>query len=45
MISEEKLVILTGKIIPDQQHVHSTARWTLYALTDFDQVLTSSFNV
>jgi hypothetical protein len=45
MISEEKLVILIGKIIPDQQLVHTITRWTLNALTDFDQVLTSSFKV
>jgi hypothetical protein len=31
MISEEKLVILIRKIIPDQQLVHIIARWTLYA--------------
>jgi hypothetical protein len=31
MISEEKVVILIGKIIPDQQLVHMTARWTLHA--------------
>jgi hypothetical protein len=31
MISEEKLVILIGKIIPDQQLVHIIARGTLYA--------------
>jgi hypothetical protein len=31
MISEEKLVILIGKIIPDQQLVHMIARWTLHA--------------
>jgi hypothetical protein len=31
MISEEKLVILIGEIIPDQQLVHIITRWTLYA--------------
>jgi hypothetical protein len=31
MISEEKLVILIGKIISDQQLVHMMARWTLHA--------------
>jgi hypothetical protein len=36
MISEEKLVILIGKIIPDQQLIHKIASWTLHAfLTDF----------
>jgi hypothetical protein len=45
MISKEKLVILIGKIIPDQQLVHTITRWTLYALTDFDQVLAPSFKV
>jgi hypothetical protein len=35
MLSEEKLVILIGKIIADQQLVHMIARWTLYAFADF----------
>jgi hypothetical protein len=35
MISEEKLVVLIWKIIPDQQLIHQIASWTLRAfLTD-----------
>jgi hypothetical protein len=45
MISEEKLVILIGKIIPDQQLIPKISSWTLHAFRQIvGHVLTSSFN-